>query len=158
MRTTGVVTVRVARDEDPERGRVRLQADLGLPGRCLLVASLEGTFAGYGRLLRFEAPADAPANVAPAGWYLVGLLVASACRRRGVGLELTRARMAWVFERADEAWFFANARNGASLGLHARLGFEEVTRDFVFPGVSFDGGVGVLGRVRRPQVGTDQRA
>jgi hypothetical protein len=41
--------------------------------------------------------------------------------------------MAWVFERAEEVWFFANARNRASLELHARLGFVEVTRDFAFP-------------------------
>jgi ribosomal protein S18 acetylase RimI-like enzyme len=171
MRSAGVVTVRAAReadiglcavlagvhrDEDPERVRARLEADLQLPDRSLLVASLEGRFAGYARALRFEPPADAPMNIAPAGWYLVGLLVASACRRRGVGLELTRARLAWVFDRADEAWCFANARNGASLGLHTRLGFEEVTRDFAFPGVSFDGGVGVLARVRRPQAPTDR--
>jgi hypothetical protein len=57
--------------------------------------------------------------------------------------------MAWVFERAPDVWFFANARNRASLNLDAELGFVEVTRNFVFPGVSFDGGVGVLGRASR---------
>jgi hypothetical protein len=59
--------------------------------------------------------------------------------------------MAWAFERAGEVWFFANACNRASLDLHARLGFVEVTRDFVFPGVCFDGGVGVLCRAARQQ-------
>jgi hypothetical protein len=59
--------------------------------------------------------------------------------------------MAWAFQRAGEVWFFANARNRASVDLHARLGFVEVTRDFAFPGVSFDGGVGVLCRAARQQ-------
>ena len=79
-----------------------------------------------------------------------GLLVETSSRRRGIGEALTRARMHWVFERAPEAWYFTNARNLASLALHAKLGFIEVTRDFVYPRVSFDGGVGVLGRALRP--------
>ncbi len=46
---------------------------------------------------------------------------------------------------------FANARNRASIALHAAFGFEEVTRDFEVPGVTFEGGVGVLFRaVLRP--------
>jgi hypothetical protein len=48
--------------------------------------------------------------------------------------------------RAPEAWYVTNARNHRSLRLHERLGFREVTRDFVFPGVTFEGGVGVLSR------------
>jgi len=43
----------------------------------------------------------------------------------------------------DEIWYFTNA---ASLLLHYRLGFREVTRDFTYPGVTFTGGVGVLCR------------
>lgn len=38
------------------------------------------------------------------------------------------------------------ARNVASLRLHAKLSFVEVTRDFSYPGVEFSGGVGVLCR------------
>ncbi len=40
--------------------------------------------------------------------------------------------------------FFANTRNRASLALHARIGFREITRDFTIPTVSFAGGEGVL--------------
>jgi ribosomal protein S18 acetylase RimI-like enzyme len=91
-------------------------------------------------------PPDPPANIAPAGYYLAGLLVAPAYRRRGIGERLTRARMAWVALRGTETWFFANAANRASLLLHQGLGFREVTRDFTYPGVTFTGGVGVLCR------------
>lgn len=160
-RGAGLITVREANDEDvgacaalaaaerredPERARARLQADLRAPRRSLFVATVEGCFAGFGRTTHFIPPPGAPSNVAPEGYYVVGLLVDPGRRRRGVGLALTRARMAWAFQRAEEVWFFANARNRASLHLHARLGFVEVTRDFAFPGVSFDGGVGVLCR------------
>jgi RimJ/RimL family protein N-acetyltransferase len=162
--SSGLVTVREAYDEDvaacaalaaaeraddPELARARFQADLRAPRRSLFVATVDGCFAGFGRMAYFIPPAEAPSNVAPEGYYVVGLLVDPAWRRTGVGLALTRARMAWAFQRTAEVWFFANARNRASLDLHARLGFVEVTRDFTFPGVEFDGGVGVLCRAVR---------
>jgi ribosomal protein S18 acetylase RimI-like enzyme len=130
----------------PADWQVRFAADLADPDACLLLAQSGGQVAGYGRARRFAPPPDAPANVAPAGYYLTGLLVSPACRRLGIGEQLTRARMAWVATRATEVWFFANAANAASLRLHQRLGFREVTRDFTYPGVTFTGGVGVLCR------------
>ena len=126
--------------------RARFAADLADPDACLLLAETGGRVTAYGRARRFDPPPDAPANVAPAGYYLTGLLVAPAYRRRGLGEQLTRARMAWTAERATEIWFFANAANRASLLLHQGLGFREVTRDFTYPGVTFTGGVGVLCR------------
>jgi hypothetical protein len=83
-------------------------------------------------------------NVAPDGYYLVGLIVNPASRGQGIGAALTQARLSWIGDRATEASYFTNAHNQRSLRLHQRLGFQEITRDFVFPGVSFDGGVGVL--------------
>jgi ribosomal protein S18 acetylase RimI-like enzyme len=99
---------------------------------------------GYGRTGWFAPAADAPPNTAPAGWYLTGLSVDPAWRRRGIARALTEARLDWVAARADEAWYFANATNRVSLGLHASVGFVEVTRDFTFPGIDFAGGAGVL--------------
>ena len=145
---------------DPEEWQARFAADAADPDVCFLIAAEAdrvaeeadgvwteaGRVLAYGRASWFEPGAGAPAGTAPAGYYLTGLMVAPGYRRRGIGERLTRARMSWAAERADEIWFFANARNGASLRLHAGLGFEEVTRIFEFPGVSFDGGVGVLGR------------
>lgn len=126
----------------------RFADDLREPRSALFVARVDGVLAGYGRVHHFTPPERAPANIAPEGWYLGGLLVHPDWRGRGAGAGLTQARLAWVAERADEAWFYANARNKVSLELHAAVGFEEVTRDFSVPGLAFDGGVGVLCRCR----------
>ncbi|MBU2664805.1 GNAT family N-acetyltransferase [Actinoplanes bogorensis] len=118
------------------------------PERMLFVAELsDGRIAGYARATRWTPPDDAPPNAAPAGWYLLGLVVAPEHRRRGIGRALTVARLEAVAGRATEIWYFANAHNQSSLDLHTELGFTEVTRDFWFPGLTFDGGVGVLARL-----------
>jgi ribosomal protein S18 acetylase RimI-like enzyme len=133
------------RAEGVDIARPRFERDLAEADRRLFVATVAGVFAGYGRVARFQPPEDAPANVAPAGLYLLGALVARRFRRRGIGRALTQARMAWAFERADAVWYFANARNEASRRMHDGLGFVEVTRDFWFPRVKFSG-VGILFR------------
>lgn len=127
---------------------VQLAACVDSPTRQLLVARRGDAVVGYGKVSRFTRPDDCAPRIAPSGWYLGGLAVAAAARRAGIGSALTRARMAWVADRAPEVWYFTNARNGASLDLHARLGFAEVTRDFEYPGVTFEGGVGVLCRAK----------
>ncbi len=139
----------VVRDGGSLRARMDLfRQDLDDPDRYVTVAEVGGAVIGYGRTMRFQPEADAPAGVAPAGYYLSGLYVTPTWRRNGVGEALTRHRMAWVAERAPEVWYFANARNDTSIRLHQRLGFAEVTRDFVFPGVTFSNGQGVLFRAR----------
>lgn len=144
-----VVALVAAHGRDPARLRRRCETDLAEDESHLVVAIADGELVGYGRTGRFTHPPQASPNVAPEGYYMGGLLVASVWRRRGIGEALTRACLAWASERASEAWYFTNARNEASLALHAKVGFLEVTRDFVYPGVSFDGGVGVLGRALR---------
>lgn len=129
----------------------RLAADLGKDDHHLLVAVVGHEVVGFGQVMPFVAPSGAPIDVAPDGYYLVGLVVAPAWRRRGIGERLTIARMAWVAQRADAVWFFANARNGATLDLHRRLGFVEVSRQFTVPGVTFEGGNGVLLRAQLPR-------
>ena len=110
----------------------------------LLVAALGETTAGYGKTAHFTPPADSPSNVAPAGFYLTGLIVDPAYRRRGLGLALTRARLDWIGERSPRAYYFANERNRVSIDLHQALGFVELTRDFHHPHVRFEGGAGIL--------------
>ena len=61
---------------------------------------------------------------------------------------MTQARLSWIAERAPEAWYFTNRLNHASRRLHEELGFREITREFVYPGVQFGGGVGILCSVR----------
>ncbi len=124
----------------------RLREDLAACDRLLVVGERDEVVA-YGRVRRFQAPADAPANVAPDGYYLSGLVVSPAHRGHGIGRAITQARLAWIAGRATEAWYFTNARNQRSLRLHQELGFREITRGFVFPGVHFAGGTGVLSRV-----------
>ena len=122
--------------------------DIEPADRKLVVAESAGAVVGYGRVLRFVPDADAPTDIAPSGYYLMGLVVHPEHRRRGVATALTRARLDWIWNRADEAWYFANARNAPSIALHAPFGFEEVTRSFFYPRVDFDRGEGVLFRRR----------
>jgi ribosomal protein S18 acetylase RimI-like enzyme len=105
---------------------------------------------GYGRALRFVPEPDAPTDIAPAGYYVMGMVVHPDHRRQGVGAALTRARIDWISKCADAAWYFANARNAASIALHEPFGFEEVTRSVFYPEVDFDRGEGVLFRLRLP--------
>lgn len=135
----------------------RCERDIRDQNRLLLVAAAADGLAAFGRAGYWEPPTGAPADVAPAGWYLFGVIVREPWRRRGVGLELTRRRLDWIRDRANEAFYFANARNRPSIDLHARLGFVEVTREFTFPGASFEGGVGILFRTDLGGVGlTDE--
>jgi ribosomal protein S18 acetylase RimI-like enzyme len=144
----GALVALATAHEKPEFMREAFESDLSQPDRVLLLAIADGEIAGYGRGSHFKPASEAPANVAPEGYYLGGLLVAERWRRRGIALWLTRARMAWAFERAPEVWYFTNARNAPSLALHAKAGFVEVTREFFYPDVSFEGGVGVLGHAQ----------
>lgn len=139
---------------DPAERRTKVRADIaaerdGRDGtaphnKALFVARIDGRVAGYSRVELWTPPADGPGTDAPGGWYLMGLLVDPRHRRSGVGLALTEARLEWLRTRTGRVWYFSNARNAASLALHAQFGFREVTRQFSFPTVSFEGGVGVL--------------
>ncbi|MFI6581795.1 GNAT family N-acetyltransferase [Embleya sp. NPDC050493] len=123
--------------------RARVRAWFDRPDGCFLVATEPSDRAdpvvGYARAVHLD-----PSPTAPTGYYLAGIVVAPDARRTGAGLRLTRARLAWIAERADSAWYFTNARNTASLRLHESLGFHEESRDFAIPGVSFAGGRGIL--------------
>ncbi len=114
-----------------------------LAGQQLFVATLPGRVIGCARLSWLTPGADGGRN-APDGWYLNGVVVTPGFRRRGLGRALTLARCRWVWERGGRVHFVVNARNRASMDLHREVGFREVTRDFVLPGVTFTGGEGVL--------------
>ncbi len=126
----------------------RATETLNAPGKKLfLVAHVGGTFAGFGRAA-LVPPQPPPYEHVPPGWYLVGVIIDPAQRRRGIASELTRVRLAWIAQRAREAYFFANSLNRPTIDLHERLGFREVRRGFTFPNARFDGGgLGVLFRI-----------
>lgn len=125
-----------------EERRQRLLDDLERPDRYVAVACAGTEVVGYGGVFHYELRPDYP--TAPTGYYLVGLIVAAGWRRHGIGELLTVERIRWTAERADEIFYFANLANGATLDLHQRLGFSEVTRDFTFPNAPMTTGTGVL--------------
>lgn len=128
-----------------------LARDIQDPEHQLVVAEHGPAVIGYGRARLFEPEPQTPVDTAPRGYYLTGVFVVPNERRTGIGTALTQARLNWISDRATNAWFFANARNTASITLHERFGFEEITRHFSFPGVTFDGGEGILFRLRLDQ-------
>jgi ribosomal protein S18 acetylase RimI-like enzyme len=133
-RTGGPVDVR----------RARLVADLEHPDKYTVVAEIDGEVVGYALVLRHQLSPTDPPNTAPDGYYLIGLIVSPDWRRYGIGDLLTTERMRWTAERADEIYYFANLENGATLDLHQRFGFTEVTRDFTFPNAPLKPGTCVL--------------
>lgn len=153
------IEVRPARDEDLDPcaelivtrtggsaadRRERLVADLRNPDRYTVVACADGQVIGYAAVIRHEVSPTDPPNVAPTGYYLIGLIVAPDWRRHGIGDLLTEERMRWTAERATAVYYFANLANNPILDLHQRFGFTEVTRDFTFPRAPLTPGTCVL--------------
>jgi ribosomal protein S18 acetylase RimI-like enzyme len=103
--------------------------------RALFVAEAIGEVVAYGRVVLFR-PDPATPDTAPPGWYLLGLVVDSAWRRRGIGEALTATRMAWVAGRADRVYYFTAHENRGSQELHQRLGFAPLAGTWVPPGGS----------------------
>jgi ribosomal protein S18 acetylase RimI-like enzyme len=131
-------------NSDPATWKTALRDDIEQPSRCLFVAGTGTTLVGEGRIRHFQPPPGSPVNIAPAGYYLMGLGVLPAARRQGIGRRLTLARIAWAAACTDKLWFFTEAANHPSLALHTSLGFREVTRDFTYPGFTFPPGGAVL--------------
>lgn len=129
---------------DPAVWALRLERSLGAD-HPLFVAVHDGRVLGYGRVARLTPTASGGRNAAD-GWYLSGVVIDRDHRRRGLARSLTRARCAWVWERADSVYYVVNALHEASRRLHGEFGFQEVTRDFDLPGVYFTEGHGILCR------------
>jgi ribosomal protein S18 acetylase RimI-like enzyme len=128
----------------------RLEADLADADRHTVVAEIGGEVVGYGAVIRHQVSPVDPPNTAPDGYYLIGLIISPERRRHGIGELLTRERMCWTSERADEIYTFVNLANGAVRDLHERFGFTEVTRDFTFPNAPLQPGTCVLLRAALP--------
>lgn len=129
--------------EDPETWSERQSRRIADPDHRLFVAEVDGQVVGYG-WVSHQRPEGEGGRDAPDGWYLSGVVVAPELRRRGIGMALTKARVAWVFERADQVHYVVSAANLASRRLHETLGFVETTDDFCVPGVVFARCDGIL--------------
>ena len=134
---------RVLRVNPGDRGE-QFASDITDDSRQMFVAKVNGQVIAYGRVIESTAGEAAPGT--PAGYYLSGVLVEPGWRRRGIATALTRARLRWVFARADEAFYVAGADNIASLNLHTALGFQEMKR---FPSDRSAAGVDVLSQLAR---------
>lgn len=117
-----------------------LEAAVDDGGRIVVVAHVGDNLVGWAKTHHFPE-GD---GMAPAGEYLGGVEVARDWRRRGIATVLTDERMKWIARRAQTAWYVVNANNPASIALHRRWGFMEVTRAPSFHGTTFTGGVGLL--------------
>ncbi|MFJ9775395.1 GNAT family N-acetyltransferase [Kitasatospora sp. NPDC101157] len=134
-------------------GSPREWADRIHRARCgerslVVTAKVSGEAVGYANVAFLPGH---PVDRAPAGYYLTGVTVDPAWRRRGIATLLTRRRMGWVRERDSAVWCFISAGNRASLDLHRELGFDHVLIGASFQGVEFTGGEGWLLRADPPQ-------
>lgn len=123
----------------------RVLAQIDGPATHRIVAVLDGTVVGSCMTKRCSGHADAPD-----GYYVAGVTVQPAFRRRGIGDRLVGALLTWVWRRSDCAWSVINAQNGPSLALHQGHGFAKVATGSTFAGILFTGGSGVLLRADRP--------
>jgi len=99
----------------------KLRRDAEEPGRDFIVAVASGDVVGYTRIARVD-------DADPAGWWLVGLIVSPAARRRGVGEALVQAAADEVGRRDRVLYSCYHRENRPSADLHARAGFV-VVRD-----------------------------
>ncbi|MGI9241580.1 MAG: GNAT family N-acetyltransferase [Verrucomicrobiales bacterium] len=143
-----IAEIAAAREGQPAgqwRSAIGRVYEMSADGRAqLVIACVEESVVGYGKTGHFSVPIGSPSNVAPEGWYLTGLVVRPAFRRRGLGSRLTLERLAWIARRSNTAYYFANERNKVSIELHRALGFVKLTHDFSHPHASFEGGAGIL--------------
>jgi len=119
------LAARVLRVKPGDRGG-QFTSDIADDHRQMFVAKANGQVVGYGRVLKLAADEAGPGT--PAGYYLSGVLVDPVWRGRGIGTELTRARLRWAFARTGTVFYLTGADNSASLHLHAALGFREMKR------------------------------
>lgn len=126
----------------------RIEGELALPifgdKLAVWVATSAGEVLGFGRA-RFDDQAEGTGpRAVPAGWYLMGVVVSPAWRRRGVGTALLGARLAWLAERTDRAYSVTSERNPVSRALLESAGFVVIRRDVTHPRIKFNKGVGLL--------------
>jgi ribosomal protein S18 acetylase RimI-like enzyme len=145
------LAVRVLRIK-PGDLREQFVSDITSDRRQMFVAKVSGQVVAYGRVLEFAAEEAAPGT--PAGWYLSGVLVDPAWRRRGIATQLTRARLGWAFARTDTVFYVTGAENVASLRLHGVLGFQETKR---VPSERSAAGEGVLSQLAKTAEGGPAR-
>ena len=133
--------------------RITHELESTLDRTMLCVAQTAGQVVAFARAGWHDgptAPSDRSTITEPAatgGWFLLGITVTPPWRRRGIARALTAYRLHWLAQHTDAAYYFVNARNRASIDLHAKFGFEPIDENYQAKGVTFTGGRGILFRV-----------
>jgi len=142
--------VRLLQELDSKHGTddwlERFARDVADPDRHPVVARLDGTLVGYARTLPYVPTDEDPPGHAPAGYYLLGLVVTPGARRQGVATALTAARLQWITARADAAYFYTDHDNVASQRMHEALGFRRISKSFWFPAMGDSKGEVLYGK------------
>lgn len=144
---TAISVARNGGDAAETRSRVQTELEPERDGTrsAVFVAEDRRRVVAFSRVRRAEAFDDVePELRPPTGWYLLGIVVVPAERRRGIGRALTRARLDWLAERTHECFYFVRATNRASIDLHAPFGFVVHMRRFRYPRTGLEPGEGVL--------------
>ncbi|MCG2799104.1 MAG: GNAT family N-acetyltransferase [Cellulomonas sp.] len=134
-----IVAVDATRQPRPPSHLDWVAAQLARTDAFHVVAQCGDQVVGASAVKFWPSPADTPA-----GWYVSGITVVPGWRRRRIGDRMLAFELAKVDRLHEPTWSVVNARNGASLDLHARHGFVEVARAATFAGITFEGGTGVL--------------
>src|SRR5688572_26921619 len=102
--------VAILREHDPgqdlDEWLARLGRDVADPDKHPMVAVVDDAVVGYARTMPFEPDVGSPADVAPGGYYLLGLVVASPYRGRGFGRLLTQERLRWLIARGSTSVYY----------------------------------------------------
>lgn len=112
--------------DDLEEWKSRFERDLANPQRQFLVATVDHSVVGYGHTTFHPGQVEDEIESGPTGYFLSGLLVSPAHRRRGLGRLLTTARIDGLRQMTDVVYYRADPDNQATIDLHARLGFKEI--------------------------------
>jgi len=107
-----------------EDWRSRFERDLANPQRQFLVATVDASVVGYGHTTLHSDKSEDETTSSPTGYFLSGLLVSPAHRRKGLGILLTIARIDELRQLTDVIYYRAEPSNQATINLHSRLGFK----------------------------------
>jgi ribosomal protein S18 acetylase RimI-like enzyme len=104
----------------------RFEQDLANPRRHFLVATVDDSVEGYGHTTFHTGLSEDETKLSPTGYFLSGLMVSPAHRRKGLGQLLTIARIDELRQVTDLIYYRAEHDNQATIELHSRLGFKSI--------------------------------
>ncbi len=106
--------------------------------RFVCVAVINGRVEAYGRSAYMRMTERPGVEGMPDGWYLSGLVVDPAFRRRGLGRRLVEHRLERLAAHTDEVRYFVSDHNKSSIALHESFGFTRARSGVSFPRTDFD--------------------